>query len=195
MNIIVDLFLIFAKIGLFTFGGGYGMISLIKEECVEKRDWVEDDAFINIIAVSESTPGPIAVNMATYIGFKKAGILGAISATLGVISPSIIILYIVSVFFKDLLKIDIIDKAFRGIRIAVGIIIVRSALSLMDHEIKTTNNKKLTIFLLIIFSSVILLLYLLKIHVNTLHVIIVAFILSVFILIYNNIMRGMRNDT
>ena len=72
MKIIVDLFLIFAKIGLFTFGGGYGMISLIKEECVEKRDWVEDDEFINIIAVSESTPGPIAVNMATYIGFKKS---------------------------------------------------------------------------------------------------------------------------
>ena len=195
MKKIVDLFLIFAKIGLFTFGGGYGMISLIKEECVEKRNWLNDDEFVNVIAVSESTPGPIAVNMATYIGFKKARIIGAISATLGVITPSIIILYAVSIFFKDLLKIDIIDKAFRGIRIAVGIIIVRSAISLMDHEIKTTNNKKLTIFLLAVFSSVILVLYLLKIHVNTLHVILIAFIISIFIIIYNNIMRGKKNDT
>ena len=195
MKKIVDLFLIFAKIGLFTFGGGYGMISLIKEECVEKRNWLNDDEFVNVIAVSESTPGPIAVNMATYIGFKKAGILGAIFATLGVVTPSIIILYAVSVFFKDLLKIDVVDKAFKGIRIAVGIIIVRSAFSLMDHEIKTTNNKKLTIFLLAVFSSVILVLYLLKIHVNTLHVILIAFIISIFIIIYNNIMRGKKNDT
>ena len=195
MKIIVDLFLIFAKIGLFTFGGGYGMISLIKEECVEKRNWVEDDEFVNIIAVSESTPGPIAVNMATYIGFKKAGILGAIFATLGVITPSIIILYAVSIFFKDLLKIEIVDKAFKGIRIAVGIIIVRSAITLMEHEVKTTNNKNTTIFLLLAFSTVILILYILKIHVNTLHVIIVAFIISILILLYNNIMRGKRNDT
>ena len=195
MKIIVDLFLIFAKIGLFTFGGGYGMISLIKEECVEKRNWVEDDEFVNIIAVSESTPGPIAVNMATYIGFKKAGILGAIFATLGVISPSIIILYIVSVFFKDLLKIEIVDKAFKGIRIAVGIIIVRSAITLMEHEVKTTNNKNTTIFLLLAFSTVILILYILKIHVNTLHVIIVACIISILILLYNNIMRGKKYDT
>ena len=195
MKIIVDLFLIFAKIGLFTFGGGYGMISLIKEECVEKRNWVEDDEFVNIIAVSESTPGPIAVNMATYIGFKKAGILGAIFATLGVISPSIIVLYIVSVFFKDLLKIEIVDKAFKGIRIAVGIIIVRSAITLMEHEVKTTNNKNTTIFLLLAFSTVILILYILKIHVNTLHVIIVAFIISILILLYNNIMRGKKYDT
>ena len=195
MRKIVDLFLIFAKIGLFTFGGGYGMISLIKEECAEKRNWLDDDEFINVIAVSESTPGPIAVNMATYIGFKKAGILGAIFATLGVITPSIMVLYVVSVFFKDLLKIDVVDKAFKGIRIAVGIIIVRSAISLMDHEMKTTNNKKLTIFLLIIFSSVILVLYLFKIHVNTLHVIFIAFIISILILIYNNIIRGKKNDT
>ena len=195
MKIIVDLFLIFAKIGLFTFGGGYGMISLIKEECVEKRNWVEDDEFVNIIAVSESTPGPIAVNMATYIGFKKAGILGAIFATLGVISPSIIVLYIVSVFFKDLLKIEIVDKAFKGIRIAVGIIIVRSAITLMEHEVKTTNNKNTTIFLLLAFSTVILILYILKIHVNTLHVIVVAFIISILILLYNNIMRGKKYDT
>ena len=195
MKKIVDLFLIFAKIGLFTFGGGYGMISLIKEECVEKRNWLNDDEFVNVIAVSESTPGPIAVNMATYIGFKKARIIGAISATLGVITPSIIILYAASIFFKDLLKIEIVDKAFKGIRIAVGIIIVRSAFSLMDHEIKTTNNKKLTIFLLAVFSSVILVLYLLKIHVNTLHVILIAFIISIFIIIYNNIMRGKKNDT
>ena len=171
------------------------MISLIKEECVEKRNWVEDDEFVNIIAVSESTPGPIAVNMATYIGFKKAGILGAIFATLGVITPSIIILYAVSIFFKDLLKIEIVDKAFKGIRIAVGIIIVRSAITLMEHEVKTTNNKNTTIFLLLAFSTVILILYILKIHVNTLHVIIVAFIISIFILLYNNIMRGKKYDT
>lgn len=133
---LLKLFKTFIKIGAFTFGGGYAMISIVKEECVEKNKWITNNEFMNLVAVAESTPGPISVNLATYVGYKKGKILGAIVSTLGVVLPSIVIIFIITLFVKDFLKIKIIQDAFFGIRIAVAIIIVRVAISLILDEIK-----------------------------------------------------------
>ena len=94
-NMCLKLFLTLFKIGLFTFGGGYGMIALLENEFVERKKWIEHDEFMDIIVIAESTPGPIAVNSATYIGYKMAGVLGSVFATLGVALPSFIIIYII----------------------------------------------------------------------------------------------------
>ena len=102
----MELFLIFAKIGLFTFGGGYAMISLIENNCVEKKKWITHDEMMNITVIAESTPGPIAINCATYVGYKKAGITGAIISTLGIVLPSFIIILLISALLKMLLKIN-----------------------------------------------------------------------------------------
>ena len=110
---IAKLFGTFFKIGAFTFGGGYAMISLIEEECVLKKGWMSDEELTDMIAIAESTPGPVAVNCATYVGHKVAGTLGALSSTLGVVLPSFIIIYIISIFFDDFLEIPVVAKAFR----------------------------------------------------------------------------------
>lgn len=133
---LLKLFKTFLKIGAFTFGGGYAMISIIKEECVEKNKWITNDEYMNLVAVAESTPGPISVNLATYVGHKMGKLPGAIISTLGVVIPSIVIIFIITLFVKDFLKIKIIQDAFFGIRIAVAIIIVRVAISLILDEIK-----------------------------------------------------------
>ena len=88
MNILLDLFLTFAKIGVFTFGGGYAMISMIENNCVERKKWISHDEMMNVTVIAESTPGPIAINAATFVGYKQAGLLGAIIATIGIVLPS-----------------------------------------------------------------------------------------------------------
>ncbi len=183
---IVDLFLTFFKIGLFTFGGGYAMISVIREECVEKKHLLSDEEFVNVVAVAKSTPGPIAINMATYIGFKETGLIGAIICTLGVIIPSIVIIYIISLFFKNILNIPIVEKAFVGIRIAVGVIIIRSAMSLIKNEINGSENKNLTIFFIGFFSIGIIIFSLLGINISIIHIIVTAILISFAIIIYKS---------
>ena len=97
--IYLKLFLTFFEIGLFTFGGGYAMISLIENNCVEKKKWITHDEMMNITVIAESTPGPIAINCATYVGLKKGGFLGALLATLGVVVPSFIIIFLISMYY------------------------------------------------------------------------------------------------
>ena len=98
MNLLLDLFLSFAKIGMFTFGGGYAMIAMIEEACVDKKKWITHEEMMNITVIAESTPGPIAINCATYVGYKQAGFVGSIFSTLGIVFPSFIIIYIISMF-------------------------------------------------------------------------------------------------
>ena len=98
---LLDLFLTFAQIGLFTFGGGYAMISLIENACVERKHWITHDDMMNITVIAESTPGPIAVNCATFVGYRQNGLFGALAATLGLILPSFVIIYAVSVFLDS----------------------------------------------------------------------------------------------
>ena len=128
---LLDLFLTFANIGLFTFGGGYAMISLIENACVERKRWITHDDMMNITVIAESTPGPIAVNCATFVGYRQKGLPGALAATLGLILPSFVIIYAVSVFLDSFLEITWIASAFRGIRIAVGILIVDAAVNMI----------------------------------------------------------------
>ena len=128
---LLDLFLTFANIGLFTFGGGYAMISLIENACVERKRWITHDDMMNITVIAESTPGPIAVNCATFVGYRQNGLFGALAATLGLILPSFVIIYAVSVFLDSFLEITWIASAFRGIRIAVGILIVDAAVNMI----------------------------------------------------------------
>ena len=95
------LFYTFAKIGLFTFGGGYGMIAIVQDECVEKKKWITHEELATVVAIAESTPGPIAINCATYTGYMQAGVPGALCATIGVTLPSFLIIYLISLFFEN----------------------------------------------------------------------------------------------
>ena len=139
MNILLDLFLTFAKIGLFTFGGGYAMISMIENNCVERKQWITHDEMMNVTVIAESTPGPIAINCATFTGYKKAGFIGALVATLGIVVPSFVVIYLISMLLDNFLELTIIANAFKGIKIAVGILILDAAVTM----IKKMRKKKL----------------------------------------------------
>ena len=143
MGILIELFLIFAKIGLFTFGGGYAMISLIENNCVEKKKWITHDEMMNITVIAESTPGPIAINCATYVGYKKAGIIGAIISTLGIVLPSFAVIYLISMFLDNFLEITLIANAFKGIKIAVGFLILDAAITMIKKMPKKCCQKLL----------------------------------------------------
>ncbi len=114
MSLLLDLFLTFAKVGLFTFGGGYAMLALIENTCVEKKQWITHDEMMNITVVAESTPGPIAINCATYVGYKQKGFAGALIATIGMILPSFCIIFAISKFLDHFLEITWIAHAFQG---------------------------------------------------------------------------------
>ncbi|MBQ7017308.1 MAG: chromate transporter [Firmicutes bacterium] len=131
MSLLLNLFLTFAKIGLFTFGGGYAMISLIENQCVERKKWLTHDEMMNITVIAESTPGPIAINCATFVGYKQAGLLGSLIATLGIVLPSFIIIYVISMFLNQFLEILWIANAFKGIKIAVGLLILDAAITMI----------------------------------------------------------------
>ena len=118
LPILLDLFLTFAKIGAFTFGGGYAMLSVIDSICVDKKKWITHDEMMDVTVIAESTPGPISVNCATFVGFKQAGWLGGILATLGVLLPSFVVIYIISMFLDNFLEIAVIANASRALRSA-----------------------------------------------------------------------------
>ena len=139
MLLLLDLFLTFAKIGLFTFGGGYAMLAMIENHCVERKQWITHDEMMNVTVLAESTPGPIAINCATFTGYKKAGFTGALFATLGIIVPSFAIIYLISMFLDNFLELTVIAHAFQGIKIAVGILILDAAVTM----IKKMHKKKL----------------------------------------------------
>ena len=138
MNILFDLFITFFKIGLFTFGGGYALIAFIEHICVEQKHWVSHDEMMNITVIAESTPGPMALNCATYVGYKQGGFLGSVLATVGMILPSFGIIFIISVWFDRFLEIQWIAHAFAGIKIAVGLLILDAALKMIKKMQKKT---------------------------------------------------------
>lgn len=123
---LLELFLVFARIGAFTFGGGYAMIPLIQKETVETKKWITDDDILEIIAIAESTPGPIAINSATFVGYRVAGVLGAMCATLGVILPSFLIIYLISFVLREFQDIKAVQYAFFGIRAGVLALITKA---------------------------------------------------------------------
>lgn len=131
MHLCLDLFLTMARIGAFTFGGGYAMIPLIESICVERKGWITHEEMMNITVIAESTPGPVAINCSTYVGYKQAGVKGAIAATFGMVLPSFIVIYLISMFLDHFLEITWVASAFRGIRIAVGLLILNAALNMI----------------------------------------------------------------
>lgn len=113
------LFFTFFKIGLFTFGGGYAMIALLEEEFIQRRKWLDKDEFLDMTAIAESTPGPVAINSATYLGYKLAKVPGAATATVAVCLPSFLIIYAISLFFEQFTQLTVIANAFKGIQVCV----------------------------------------------------------------------------
>ena len=146
MNILLDLFLTFAKIGLFTFGGGYAMLSIIENNCVERKQWITHDEMMNITVIAESTPGPIAINCATFTGYKKAGFIGALAATLGMIVPSFALIYLISMFLDNFLELTVIAHAFKGIKIAVGLLILDAAFTMIGKMQKKLLPRTIMIY-------------------------------------------------
>jgi chromate transporter len=136
----ISLFLTMLKIGLFTFGGGYAMIALLEHELVEKKRWLEKDEFLDMTAVAESTPGPIAVNMATFLGYKRGGIFGAAAATLGVCLPSFVIIFVISLVFDAFLALKPVFWAFRGVQVGVVFLILSAGLRMLQGLKKTPLN-------------------------------------------------------
>lgn len=129
-------FAAFFKIGAFTFGGGYAMIPLIQKEAVENHGWVTDDDILEIIAIAESTPGPIAINSATFVGYRAAGILGSVCATLGVVLPSFVIILALSFVLQQFQAVKVVQYAFAGIRAGVLALLIKSLWSMYTKSPK-----------------------------------------------------------
>lgn len=167
-NNIFKLFLTFLKIGAFTFGGGYAMIAVLESEIVEHKKWLSKDEFLDMIAVAESTPGPIAINSATYIGYKTGKLIGAAAATLGVVLPSFFIIFVISLFFDKFLQFKYVTYAFKGIQSCIVYLILSAGLKMFKSIEK--NTMEMTIVLVVIavmtalsifsvnFSSIVLIL-------------------------------------
>ncbi len=136
----LSLFFTMLKIGLFTFGGGYAMIALLENEFVDKKKYMEKDEFLDMVAIAESTPGPIAINAATYIGYKNAGIIGSAMATVGVCIPSFVIIYTISLFFDAFLSFTLVEYAFRGIQVCVVYLIFSAGLKMLRSMKKTAMS-------------------------------------------------------
>ena len=179
MNILLDLFLTFAKIGLFTFGGGYAMISMIENNCVERKQWISHDEMMDITVIAESTPGPIAINCATFTGYKKAGIMGAVVATLGMIVPSFTVIYLISMFLDNFLELTLIANAFKGIKIAVGFLILDAAITM----VKKMHKKVLPRTIMVCSCIVMLCINIFALNFSSISLMIIAAIISLTIFI------------
>ena len=182
MNILLDLFLTFAKIGLFTFGGGYAMISMIENNCVERKQWISHDEMMDITVIAESTPGPIAINCATFTGYKKAGIMGAVVATLGMVAPSFTVIYLISMFLDNFLELALIANAFKGIKIAVGFLILDAAITM----VKKMHKKILPRTIMICSCIVMLCINIFALNFSSISLMIIAAIISLTIFIVSS---------
>ena len=143
---VFQLFITFIKIGAFTFGGGYAMVPLIQRETVEKNKWINDDDILEIVAIAESTPGPIAVNSATFVGYKTAGVLGAAAATIGVVLPSFTIIYFISFVIDKFENNTAVKYAFSGIRAGVLALIIKALWTMSKKSAKNIISFIITAF-------------------------------------------------
>ena len=144
------IFLTFLKIGAFTFGGGYAMIPLIQKEAVEKHHWVTDEDILDIVAIAESTPGPIAINAATFVGYQTHGFIGALAATFGVVLPSFVVILTISYVLQQFRDLQVVGYAFRGIRVGVLVLMLKALLKMFK------TNKKGTVAYIIMGLSFVL---------------------------------------
>lgn len=190
LNTLTTLSLTFLKIGLFTFGGGYSMIALIEKEIVEKKKWLTQNELLDILAVSESTPGPIAINCATYIGYKVNGIIGSIISTIAVVIPSFLIIYIISLFLKQFLEIKYVTYAFKGIAAGVIYLILRAGLKMFKELEKNFLNLTLfiiTIVLMITFS-------ILSIKFSSIYYILISALIGLILYLINTLKHQQKGE-
>ena len=138
MKELIRIFLTFFKIGAFTFGGGYAMIPLIQKEAVENHHWVEDRDILDIVAIAESTPGPIAINAATFVGYRVKGFAGALAATLGVVLPSFAIILAISYVLRQFQDLKVVQYAFNGIRAGVLVLMLKALFKMFKTNRKST---------------------------------------------------------
>ena len=174
----IELFLTFAKIGLFTFGGGYAMISMIENACVENKKWISHDDMMNITVIAESTPGPIAINCATFVGYKQRGLIGAIVATMGIVFPSFAIIYLIAILMDDFLEITVIANAYKGIKLAVGILILDAALKM----IQKMQRKPIPIVIMVCAATLMMItnIFSLKLSISPIMLIIISVVLGIW---------------
>ena len=151
MNIFLDMFLTFAKVGVMTFGGGYAMLPILQREVVDNKKWATEEELMDYFAIGQCTPGVIAVNTATFIGQKNKGVLGGIIATLGVAFPSLIIISLLAGIIEAFSHITVVQHAFGGIRVCVCVLIVNAVLKLYKKAI--VDIPTLIIFLIVILGS------------------------------------------
>ena len=177
MKRLFDLFLTFAKIGLFTFGGGYAMISLIEHACVEQKQWITHDEMMNVTVIAESTPGPIAINCASYVGYKQKGLIGAAAATVGIVFPSFCIIFLISMFLDHFLEIAWIAHAFMGIKIAVGILILDAGIKM----IRKMQKKPIPLAIMCCAFIAMLLIDLFALRVSSITLMLIAATISLFL--------------
>ena len=184
------LFLTMLKIGLFTFGGGYAMIALLENEFVAKKKWIEKDEFLDVAAIAESTPGPIAINAATYIGYKNAGIIGSMIATLGICIPSFVIIYAISLFFDAFLSLTLVAYAFKGIQICVVYLILTAGPKMLKQIKKTVFNMiiiSITLICMVVFS-------LFAVKFSTIFYILISGICGVVVYLLGKIRKEKKHD-
>ena len=140
MSILLAIFLSMLKIGCFAFGGGYAIIALLENEFISKRNWIDHDEFLDVVAIAESTPGPIAIFLAAFVGSKPQGVFGAVVATVGMCLPSFVIMYLVSLFYEQFMEITLVAAAFKGIQICVVYLIASAGLKMLKKMKKTPQN-------------------------------------------------------
>ncbi|MGI6787158.1 MAG: chromate transporter [Acholeplasmataceae bacterium] len=171
----LDLFLTFFKIGLFTFGGGYVMLGIIEKEVTEKKEWITKDEMFNLLAIAESTPGPFAINAATFIGYKRAKFLGSFLATIGVVLPSFIIIILISIFLQQFSTNQYIQGFLKGIQAGVGVLIFQAAYRLSKPIKKSYFN-------IIIFFIALIIAFLTNFNLIYLMLIFIAFGITIYYL-------------
>lgn len=153
----LSLFAVMLKIGLFAFGGGYAVIALIEGELVEKKKWLGKEEFLDMVAIAESTPGPVAVNAATYVGYRQGKFPGSLLATIAVCLPSFFIIYAIALFFESFLSVQLVNYAFRGIRVGVVVILITAGIKMLAEQEKTFFSY--FIFLAVTASMIVLSLF------------------------------------
>lgn len=151
MKELFKLFLTFAKVGCFTFGGGYAMLPLLQKEVVEKNNWATEEELMDYFAIGQCTPGIIAVNTSTFIGYKRKGIIGGIAATLGMVFPSIIIITIIAAFIRSFAELEIVGHALNGIKAGVCALILDAVIKLTKKSI--IDKYTLTLFVAVFFIA------------------------------------------
>lgn len=190
MRKILDLFLTFLKIGAFTFGGGYAMIAILENEVISKKRWLNRDEFLDMVAVAESTPGPAAINSATYIGYKTSGFFGALAATIAVSIPSFVIIYIISLFFDRFLALSYVGYAFKGIQVCVIYLIFSAGIKMFKNLDKNMLNQ----IIVIIVAAFMIVFSLFSVKFSSIFYILICGMLGIMCYFLTNCMKERKNN-